>query len=132
LLLANGAEVNAKIGHGKTPLRRATEKGHSELAAFLRERGGTGAYRFWNRAVDVTMNAITAQIDYIADKRKTEQAGPSKIAQSAASPARTEGNTGAGLSSVSVAAAEEIVEETVVVAAKRIRYRAQAGFTKKG
>jgi ankyrin repeat protein len=39
LLLEHGAEINAKMKDGKTPLAFALERGQSEMAAFLRERG---------------------------------------------------------------------------------------------
>jgi ankyrin repeat protein len=40
LLLAHGAEVNARSASGETPVDEALRNGHTQLAAFLRERGG--------------------------------------------------------------------------------------------
>lgn len=40
LLLENGAEINARTKDGKTPLDIAISQKRSEMAAFLRERGG--------------------------------------------------------------------------------------------
>jgi ankyrin repeat protein len=40
-LLERGANPNAPNFEGKTPLRMAVEQGHDEIAALLRERGGT-------------------------------------------------------------------------------------------
>jgi ankyrin repeat protein len=39
--LANGANVNAQDYDGKTPLYRANENEHTEVAELLRQRGGT-------------------------------------------------------------------------------------------
>ena len=41
LLLDHGADANAKMNDGKTPLALALERKQTEMAAFLRERGGT-------------------------------------------------------------------------------------------
>ena len=40
LLLAKGADVNAKDREGKTPVDRAQQTGHKELADLLRRHGG--------------------------------------------------------------------------------------------
>jgi len=40
LLLAKGADVNAKAGDGKTPLDMANEKNQERLVNYLRSRGG--------------------------------------------------------------------------------------------
>src|SRR5262249_10971381 len=40
LLLEHGADVNARMRDGKTPLGFAVERGQSDMAVFLRARGG--------------------------------------------------------------------------------------------
>jgi ankyrin repeat protein len=40
LLLAKGADVNAKDSYGGTPLKLADSNGHAGLAELLRQRGG--------------------------------------------------------------------------------------------
>jgi ankyrin repeat protein len=40
LLLANGAEVNAKDGVGWTPMHAAAEHGQDGIAELLRQHGG--------------------------------------------------------------------------------------------
>ena len=41
LLIAKGADVNAKAADGKTPMDMATEKNRDRLVAYLRSQGGT-------------------------------------------------------------------------------------------
>jgi len=40
LLLAKGADVNAKDKHRRAPLFFANHKGHNEVAQLLRQHGG--------------------------------------------------------------------------------------------
>ena len=40
VLLANGADVNARDKYSKTPLSYAVEEGHDPTADFLRSHGG--------------------------------------------------------------------------------------------
>ena len=42
LLIAHGADVNARTSDAKTPLSLALEKGHHEMATLLREQGAHG------------------------------------------------------------------------------------------
>lgn len=43
VLLAAGAEINARADDGRTPLSEAMRRKHSELAGYLRSKGGHGA-----------------------------------------------------------------------------------------
>ena len=40
LLIAKGADVNAKVAYGETPLDKAIERDHPETADLLRKHGG--------------------------------------------------------------------------------------------
>jgi ankyrin repeat protein len=39
MLLGNGADLSARTNDGKTALKFAEERGHAEVAEFLRSRG---------------------------------------------------------------------------------------------
>ena len=40
LLIENGADINAKMENGQTPLFMAEEKGFTEIAALIKKSGG--------------------------------------------------------------------------------------------